>query len=338
MIADGRLSRSDRTTARPASSTPSHWIRALRSRSATGSPAWPSSPAATSSSPATRRIPPARRRRLGPGTVADPRTQGRDQHAEHQRRRAAYGHRKRGQPALLGVAREAVPRVAAQVQALPGGRAAAPGRPPGRGRALEQARAVGRSHQAPRSQRRHGARHRQHALLAQCSTNRALRLRRSTGVVHGGLDPGHTRVHRPRRAIIWVAISRDDRTLITGGLDGTIRLWDIESDEAVAALPGLRGHVAIGLPAPDGDLIAGYDTGLAFRWDIRPRRSSAKRADRRPHPDARGVGRVPTWPRARAGLQALDTLQDAKRRVRTRPGSAVSGTAHIFPSAAARWP
>jgi WD40 repeat protein len=71
-------------------------------------------------------------------------------------------------------------------------------------------------------------------------------------------------------AIRWVAISRDDRTLITSGLDGTIRLWDIKSDQAVAALPGLRGHVAIGLPAPDGDLIAGYDTGLAYRWDIRP--------------------------------------------------------------------
>ena len=72
--------------------------------------------------------------------------------------------------------------------------------------------------------------------------------------------------------ITWDTITRDDRTLITSGLDGTIRLWDIESDQAVlATLPGVRGHIAIGLPAPDGDaVIAGYDTGLAYRWDIRP--------------------------------------------------------------------
>ena len=67
-------------------------------------------------------------------------------------------------------------------------------------------------------------------------------------MVDGGLDAGHARVHGARRAIVWVTISRDDRTLATSGLDGTVRLWDIESEQAVGApLPGLPGHVAIGL-------------------------------------------------------------------------------------------
>ena len=49
-------------------------------------------------------------------------------------------------------------------------------------------------------------------------------------------------------AISWDTISRDDRTLATSA-DGTVRLWDIESEQAVGApLPGLPGHAVIGLP------------------------------------------------------------------------------------------
>jgi WD40 repeat protein/DNA-binding SARP family transcriptional activator len=72
--------------------------------------------------------------------------------------------------------------------------------------------------------------------------------------------------------IHWDTISRDDRTLATSGLDGTVRLWDIESEQAVGApLPGLPGHQVIGLLTPDSNaVIAGYDTGQAYRWDIRP--------------------------------------------------------------------
>jgi hypothetical protein len=70
----------------------------------------------------------------------------------------------------------------------------------------------------------------------------------------------------------WAAISSDNRTLATTSTDGTVRLWDIESEQPVGApLPGLPGHWGIPLLTPDGTaLIAGYDTGRAFRWDIRP--------------------------------------------------------------------
>jgi WD40 repeat protein/DNA-binding SARP family transcriptional activator len=72
--------------------------------------------------------------------------------------------------------------------------------------------------------------------------------------------------------ITWDTISRDDRTLATSGGDGTVRLWDIESEQAIGApLPGLPGHQVVGLLTPDGNaVIAGYDTGQAYRWDLRP--------------------------------------------------------------------
>jgi WD40 repeat protein len=71
--------------------------------------------------------------------------------------------------------------------------------------------------------------------------------------------------------IWWVTISPDNRTLATSARDGTVRLWDIESEKPVGALPGTPGNTVIGLFAPDGDaVIAGFDTGQAFRWDIRP--------------------------------------------------------------------
>jgi WD40 repeat protein/DNA-binding SARP family transcriptional activator len=74
--------------------------------------------------------------------------------------------------------------------------------------------------------------------------------------------------------ITGLAISPDGRTLATGSLDRTVRLWDIESQQAIGApLPGPGRGVGAVAPyfTPDGSgLIASYDTGLAYRWDIRP--------------------------------------------------------------------
>ena len=53
-----------------------------------------------------------------------------------------------------------------------------------------------------------------------------------------------------------------------------MRLWDIESQQAIGApLPGPGRGVGAVAPyfTPDGAaLIASYDTGRAFRWDLRP--------------------------------------------------------------------
>jgi WD40 repeat protein len=74
--------------------------------------------------------------------------------------------------------------------------------------------------------------------------------------------------------IYALAISRDGRMLATGSLDRTVRLWDIESEQAIGApLPGPGPGVGAVAPyfTPDGSgLIASYNTGLAYRWDIRP--------------------------------------------------------------------
>jgi WD40 repeat protein len=74
--------------------------------------------------------------------------------------------------------------------------------------------------------------------------------------------------------IYSLAISRDGRTLATGSVDRTVWLWDIESQQAIGRpLPGPGrgvGAVAPYFTPNGGALIASYDTGRAYRWDIRP--------------------------------------------------------------------
>jgi WD40 repeat protein/DNA-binding SARP family transcriptional activator len=73
-------------------------------------------------------------------------------------------------------------------------------------------------------------------------------------------------------AIFQAAISPDGRTLATGSLEGTVRMWDIETEQALgAALPGLPAIPVIPYFTADGKhLIASYETGRAYHWDIRP--------------------------------------------------------------------
>ena len=70
-----------------------------------------------------------------------------------------------------------------------------------------------------------------------------------------------------------LAISPNGRTLATGSEDRTVRLWDIQTQQAIGTpLPGPGRGVGTVAPyfTPDGEaLIASYDTGRAYRWDIR---------------------------------------------------------------------
>jgi WD40 repeat protein len=69
----------------------------------------------------------------------------------------------------------------------------------------------------------------------------------------------------------WLAFTRDGDTLAVGNADGTVRLWDVASGQAIAApLPGIA-HAAAGPIFTPGDthLIAALATGRAYRWDIR---------------------------------------------------------------------
>ena len=70
-----------------------------------------------------------------------------------------------------------------------------------------------------------------------------------------------------------LAISPNGRTLATGSENRTVRLWDIQTQQAIGTpLPGPGPGVGTVAPyfTPDGEaLIASYDTGRAYRWDIR---------------------------------------------------------------------
>jgi WD40 repeat protein len=70
----------------------------------------------------------------------------------------------------------------------------------------------------------------------------------------------------------WAAFTRNGRTLATGNTDGTVRLWDVASGQALGApLPGIPNVQVVPIFTPDDThLIAAYQNGRAYRWDIRP--------------------------------------------------------------------
>ncbi len=84
----------------------------------------------------------------------------------------------------------------------------------------------------------------------------------------------------------WAAFTRDGGKLATGNTDGTVRLWDVASGQALGApLPGIPNSRVVPIFTPDDThLIAAYQNGRAYRWDIRPAslvRQACKVAGRR---------------------------------------------------------
>ena len=94
-----------------------------------------------------------------------------------------------------------------------------------------------------------------------------------TSLLDVRLDARHAHVRRAGRLrILGDVPQRQPDARHRESADGTLRLWDIESEQAIGApLPGPTGHFAVAMFTPDDSaLIAGYDTGRAIRWDIRP--------------------------------------------------------------------
>jgi len=71
--------------------------------------------------------------------------------------------------------------------------------------------------------------------------------------------------------VISVDTDPNGRMLATGSSDGTTRLWDLRTGRPIGApLPGVPNRWVAARFLAGGALAAVYDTGRAWRWDVRP--------------------------------------------------------------------
>lgn len=80
--------------------------------------------------------------------------------------------------------------------------------------------------------------------------------------VQAGFGPVHA---------LATAVLPDGRTIgVTGGSDGTVRLWNLTTGEAIVVVPAHRGPVAMTERPVDAGLVALTvgDDGLLTAWDV----------------------------------------------------------------------
>ena len=82
--------------------------------------------------------------------------------------------------------------------------------------------------------------------------------------------PATARARGHTAAIETVAVSPDDKYVVTGGWDETIRVWDAESGKEATVLRGELGNINAVAFSPEGDLLAAAGSGGVIRlWDTK---------------------------------------------------------------------
>jgi hypothetical protein len=76
-------------------------------------------------------------------------------------------------------------------------------------------------------------------------------------------------VARKIEAKITAILLKNGKRLVSGGTDGTVRLWDVEMGNLLQTLKGHKGEVLSVSFSPDGERIASGGTdGTVRLWDV----------------------------------------------------------------------
>ncbi|MGH8887418.1 MAG: WD40 repeat domain-containing protein, partial [Egibacteraceae bacterium] len=59
-----------------------------------------------------------------------------------------------------------------------------------------------------------------------------------------------------------------DGQVLSGGADGSVRVWDLATGKLIRALEGHSGPVWAVAAAPDGQVLSGGDDGSVRVWDL----------------------------------------------------------------------
>jgi WD40 repeat protein len=126
---------------------------------------------------------------------------------------------------------------------------------------------------------------RHRAWLPESETVRPIRFTLDGRFIVGGSDKGWARLWSTKTwqpathllaghtgEVLGLSMSRGGRILATGSTDGTIRLYDLATQQPLGPpLPAVGNHGVVPEFTPDGAyLFAVTEAGRAYRWDVRP--------------------------------------------------------------------